>query len=201
MGKSPHVTGNSRKMLLSTPRKPHYAPQPWPLLQPSGTARRVRLYKNGVISRLPESRVRRFLVSRATKAKRVTSNSTRNVKITIIGIIVFLVLVVVFFAWFGGPPTFPDASSMTRRGIGRSWLYCAILFVAGTGTACFGDKDYGKFPPTSLRWLFIVFGVLIMVVSAAWMHLLTKTPSRSPSALLPPTFINFNETGNAKPRA
>jgi hypothetical protein len=108
-------------------------------------------------------------------------------KITGIGIVVFLVIVVAFFAWFGGPPTLPDDSYMTRGGIGRSWLYCSLLFIAGAGTACFGDKEYGMFPPASLRWLFIVLGAFIMVVSTAWMHSLTETWARGSSAFLLPT--------------
>jgi hypothetical protein len=105
-------------------------------------------------------------------------------KITVVGIAVFLVLVIVFFVWFGGPPTAIEDSVMTRRGISRSWFYCAVLFVAGAGTACFGEKEYGMFPPTSLRWLFIVFGIFIMGVSAAWMHSLTKAYTRETSAYL-----------------
>ena len=116
-------------------------------------------------------------------------------KITIVGIIAFLVLVVAFFAWFGGPPTLPEASHMTRHGFGRSWLYCSILFVVGAGTACFGDKEYGMFPPTSLRWLYIVFGVFIMLVSTAWMHSLAKTWGRSSSAYILPT-PEIHCTGN-----
>jgi hypothetical protein len=95
-------------------------------------------------------------------------------KITLVGIVVFLVLAVAFLAWFGGRPISPDDSSMTQRGIMRSWFYCSLLFIAGAGTACFGDKEYGMFPPTSLRWLFIVFGMAIMGISIAWMHSLVK---------------------------
>ena len=71
--------------------------------------------------------------------------------------------------------------------IGRAWLYSSLLFVAGAGTACFGDQEYGMFPPTSLRWLFIVLGIFIMAVSSAWMHALTKTWTRDSSAVLLPT--------------
>ena len=43
------------------------------------------------------------------------------------------------------------------------------------------------FPPTSLRWLFIVFGVFIMAVSTAWMHSLTNALTPNSSASLLPT--------------
>ena len=95
-------------------------------------------------------------------------------KISVHGIVFFIVLVASFFAWFGGPPTDPGDYQLSRRGIGRAWFYCALLFVTGAGMACFGDKEYGMFPPTSLRWLVIAFGVGIMVVSTAWMHSMIK---------------------------
>ena len=107
-------------------------------------------------------------------------------KITVPGIVIFLVLGIAFFAWFGGPPSLPDDSYMSLRGTTRAWFYCSILFLTGAGTACFGDKEYGMFPPTSLRWLFIVFGVFIMAVSAAWIHSMKSVwgGSRSVSSLL-----------------
>ena len=107
-----------------------------------------------------------------------------NVKITVFGIAIFLVLGIAFFVWFGGPPSLPDDSYMSHRGTTRAWFYCSILFLTGAGTACFGDREYGMFPPTSLRWLFIVFGVFIMAASAAWMHSLTSVWGGGKSASL-----------------
>jgi hypothetical protein len=93
-------------------------------------------------------------------------------KITIPGILVFLALVAGFFWWIGGPPKLPAGfdSGYARGGVNRAWFYSAALFIAGAGTACFADQEYGMFPPTSLRWLFIIFGAVIMLVAAAWMH-------------------------------
>ena len=91
-------------------------------------------------------------------------------KITVIGVIAFTVLVGAFFWWIGGMPFSDETSYAIRREAGKAWIHCAALFIAGAGTACFGDKEYGMFPPTSLRWLYILFGVLIMVVSGIWMH-------------------------------
>ncbi len=107
-------------------------------------------------------------------------------KITLIGVLVFLAIVVGFFWWFGGPPVLEGDSSMTERGLARSWVYCALLFVGGAGTACFGEKEYGMFPPTSLRWLFIVFGAIIMGISAAWMHSLKVARPEGTGAFAPP---------------
>ena len=108
-------------------------------------------------------------------------------KFTLPGIVCFIVLVAAFFAWFGGPPTLPDEFPITRRGIGRAWFSCSLLFVAGAGTACFGDKEYGLFPPASFRWLFIVVGIVVMGVTAAWMHSLIQAWTRNASAFLLPT--------------
>ena len=107
-------------------------------------------------------------------------------RITIPGILIFLALVVGFFLWVGGPPKLSDDydSRYALRRVNRAWFYCAVLFVAGAGTACFGDKEYGMFPPTSLRWLFIIFGALIMLAAAAWMHSLRTAISGSEQASL-----------------
>jgi hypothetical protein len=96
-------------------------------------------------------------------------------KITPLAVLIFLLLIVGFFAGFGGPPVLPDMELMGRRGVWRAWSYCAALFVAEAGTACFGDQEYGLFPPTSLRGLFIALGVIAMVASAVWMDALLKT--------------------------
>ena len=111
-------------------------------------------------------------------------------KLTIPGILVFLVLVVGLFVWVGGPPQLPDDSDSryARRRINRAWFYCAVLFVAGAGTACFGDKEYGMFPPTSLRWLFIIFGALIMLAAAAWMHSLRTAITGNEHVSLSPRY-------------
>lgn len=39
-----------------------------------------------------------------------------------------------------------------------------------TVTGCFGDHEYGMFPPASLRWLFMVAGTLAMVAGGLWMQ-------------------------------
>src|SRR5689334_6052089 len=92
-------------------------------------------------------------------------------KITFSGILVFLLLVIAFFAWFGCPPL-SDNSLVLLGGAFMEWLRCSTLFVIGAGIACFGEKEYCMFPPVSLRWLFIAFGAIIMFVAAMGMHLM-----------------------------
>src|SRR5688572_18402427 len=91
-------------------------------------------------------------------------------KITAAGVIAFVLLVGAFFWWSGKMPFSDEASDIIRIEAGDAWFHCAALFVAGAGSACFGDKEYGMFPPTSLRWLYIVCGVLVMVGSGIWMY-------------------------------
>jgi hypothetical protein len=87
-------------------------------------------------------------------------------KITVLRILCFVVLVSAFFAYFGFD--IPERGRSVTR-IDDSWFYCAALFVVGAGCASFGDQEIGMFPPTSLRWLYVVVGVIIMAASAAWM--------------------------------
>jgi hypothetical protein len=63
---------------------------------------------------------------------------------------------------------------MSQRGFNKAWLYTYLLFIGGAGCACFGDKHYGRFPQVSLRWLFVIIGVILMAVSAVWMHTLQQ---------------------------
>jgi hypothetical protein len=122
--------------------------------------------------------------------------SPRHLKITIPGIACFIVLCVAFFAWFGSPATVHAGSHLSRLVTSRGWRDCAFLFVAGAGIACFGEKEYGMFPPTSLRWLFMVFGVFIMGISTIWMHSLTKLWTRDSSAFVLP-MVQVGERGKA----
>jgi hypothetical protein len=92
-------------------------------------------------------------------------------KITRPGILIFLGLVVVFFLWFGIPHGLPTDSIIAKRRVTNAWLY-SLLFVFGAGTACFGEREYGMFPPSSLRWLFIILGSGIMIIAVTSMHLL-----------------------------
>lgn len=105
----------------------------------------------------------------------------RNMKITIQSSLLFLLLVTGFFLWFGGPQKLPPGSVLSQHHFTRVWIYCSLLFVVSAGTACFGDKEYGMFPPASLRWLFIIVGVLAMVAAVLWMHSIRESALGTPS--------------------
>src|SRR5687767_12502276 len=99
-------------------------------------------------------------------------------RITLFGALVFIALLIGYFYWAGNVPSMAEESLGTRRGYDRAWFYCSALFAVGAGNACFGDKQYGMFPPTSLRWLFVLLGVLLMTASVMWMHSLREMWSR-----------------------
>jgi drug/metabolite transporter (DMT)-like permease len=105
----------------------------------------------------------------------MTRNHFQIMKITIAGVVVFVVLVAAFFLWFGGPQKLPAGVRTPAKPRDQNWFYCAALFVVAAVTACFGDKEFGMFPPTSLRWLFIIVGALMMIVSALWMNSIQHT--------------------------
>jgi len=92
-------------------------------------------------------------------------------KITPLRILIFAVLVAGFLMWFGyWPAHVPRDSYFDRRRISTAWIACASLFCAGAGLACFAEREYGMFPPTSLRAFIIAGGVALMLVAVLWMH-------------------------------
>jgi hypothetical protein len=112
-----------------------------------------------------------------------------TLRITPLRILSFAAFLAVFFLWFGyWPADVPREEYFFHRRIVRAYFSCAALFVAATGLACFGDQQYGMFPPTSLRPILIVLGALLMLASAAWMHSLRTAytrPTQQQTALHP----------------
>ena len=104
-------------------------------------------------------------------------------RITLFGALVFIALLIGYFYWAGNVPSMAEESLGTRRGYDRAWFYCSALFAVGAGNACFGDKQYGMFPPTSLRWLFVLrarfrYGMFWPEVdSCFWVMPRTASPS------------------------
>src|SRR5437879_3867617 len=91
--------------------------------------------------------------------------------ITPLRLAVFIALAIGFFWWCGfWPADIPRYDYFDRRRIFKAWLACSALFLGGAATACFGEQDYGLFPPTSLRPLLIFFGLLVMAAAVVWMH-------------------------------
>ena len=107
-------------------------------------------------------------------------------KITPLRIAAFIVLVVAFFGYFG---SVIPARSAKIRGIDDAWFYCAVLFLTGAASACFGDQEIGMFPPSSLRWMYVAVGIVIMLVSAAWMTSIVRISHRHHSSWNAPAQI------------
>ena len=94
-----------------------------------------------------------------------------NFHVTAPRLLVFAALVGAFFWWFGfWPGEVPRGEYFSHRRVTRAYFACATLFVVAAAIACFGEHEYGMFPPTSLRPVLIVLGALLMLAAVAWMH-------------------------------
>jgi hypothetical protein len=73
---------------------------------------------------------------------------------------IFVILLAAFFVWASmATPSMPGA----YRVLG----YCTIIYVFGAILLCFGDFQYGLFPPKSLRPLFVIGGGALMALAVA----------------------------------
>jgi len=120
-------------------------------------------------------------------------------KITPLRLLIFAVLVAGFLARFGyWPAHVPRDSYFDRRRIARAWFACASLFCAGAGLACFVEREFGMFPPTSLRPFIIAGGVALMLVAVVWMHSLRAgfLPTLFAGVVHPAIGIGYPEVTN-----
>jgi hypothetical protein len=80
-------------------------------------------------------------------------------------ILFFITCVLAYYFYFGfGPPTSPGHPYVYGMGRGAS-TKLALVFIFSVGAACFGDYEYGLFPRQSLRWLFIIGGILGAIIT------------------------------------
>jgi hypothetical protein len=116
-------------------------------------------------------------------------------RVTPLRLLLFAALVAGFFLWFGyWPADVPRDEYFSHRRVGSTYFWCAALFVSATGLACFGEQEYGMFPPTSLRPVLIVLGAVLMLAAATWMHSLRSAytrPAAQRNTLLHPTNISL----------
>lgn len=98
---------------------------------------------------------------------------------------VLLAVCLGLFAMAGG--FFPPESHLGLEGVparaGRSWLICVAMFVAGAVSATLVDHQIGMMPPTSLRPVYVVGGILLMGASAGWYRSLLWTWTEQMGAL------------------
>lgn len=83
---------------------------------------------------------------------------------------VFLVVFLAAFALLGGftSPAGHLGEEMLPSTVNRSWLTCVIMFVVGAGMTTIVDHWVGMMPPSNLRPIYMVGGVLLMVAATLW---------------------------------
>ena len=81
----------------------------------------------------------------------------------------FIVLLAAFFVW--------ATIAIPTPAVNRAAGYCAIVYIGGAWLLCFGDFQYGLFPPKSLRPLFVIGGIALMAIAIALVHLLEQSAS------------------------
>ena len=81
----------------------------------------------------------------------------------------FIVLLAAFFVW--------ATIAIPTPAVNRAAGYCAIVYIGGAWLLCFGDFEYGLFPPKSLRPLFVIGGIALMAIAIALVHLLEQSAS------------------------
>ncbi len=74
------------------------------------------------------------------------------------------------FAILGGftpPESHLGYENIPTKGV-RAWLYCVAMFVTGAVSATVVDHWVGIMPPSSLRPLYVIAGVLLMAAFVIW---------------------------------
>ena len=61
----------------------------------------------------------------------------------------------------------PDGSSVR---LDRAWTRIVLLFVAGAAATAFVDHEVGTMDRTSLRWAYVLIGVVLMVAAVLWLR-------------------------------
>jgi hypothetical protein len=75
------------------------------------------------------------------------------------------------FWWMGGFSIEIDPDGIRDPGkVERAWRYCVMLFVAGAACVSLVDHHFGTIERSSLRIVYIIIGVLLMVGSSLWLQ-------------------------------
>ena len=93
---------------------------------------------------------------------------------------VFLIgLVGAFAAWggFSTPEVDSEAMIVHWRRLSKAWTYCILLFLAGAVSVSVIDHFVGTVDRSSVRLLYIIFGVILMVASIMWQRGLRQAAS------------------------
>lgn len=79
---------------------------------------------------------------------------------------------------FTNPGLDPGGYLDSRR-IMKAWTYCIILYLTGAGSATIVDHFVGTLDRSNLRLLYLILGVLLMLSSLLWLHVLREGVERS----------------------
>lgn len=87
--------------------------------------------------------------------------------------ILFLLLLLAGFWWIGGF----DLSATLPKGHPnfRAMLYRITMFAIGAGCVTIVEHETGTVDRTSLRWLYILLGIILMVAAVTWTRALHAT--------------------------
>lgn len=97
-----------------------------------------------------------------------------EIRITLLRALFFALLVAGYW-WIGGFAVQVNADV-------RSMFYRGILFVIGAGCVTVVEHEIGILERTSLRWLYIILGLLLMIATVTWTHAIHSARSKSPQS-------------------
>ena len=80
--------------------------------------------------------------------------------------LLLLLLLLAGFWWIGG---FELSATLPRRDPNfRAMLYRIILFILGAASATIVEHETGTLDRASLRWLYILLGIILMAAAVTW---------------------------------
>jgi hypothetical protein len=97
-----------------------------------------------------------------------------EIRITLLRALLFALLVAGYW-WIGGFAVHVNADV-------RGMFYRGILFVIGSGCVTVVEHEIGTMERTSLRWLYIILGLLLMTAAVTWTRAVQSARSKSPQS-------------------
>ncbi|HEX5790973.1 MAG TPA: hypothetical protein VFY13_07450 [Luteolibacter sp.] len=94
-----------------------------------------------------------------------------SVNFSIRRILPLLALLILFAICGGFSPWTPAPDAMIEpTRLTKGWFYCVLMFLSGAVSATLIDHEVGSLDRTSLRSLYVILGVLLMLGSGFWMY-------------------------------
>jgi hypothetical protein len=86
--------------------------------------------------------------------------------------VLLLLALIGVFALLGGFQNPASGIEMQHPRMGRAWLICVLMFLSGAVSTTIVDHVVGLMDRTSIRWLYIFAGVLLMGGALLWLSVL-----------------------------